>query len=111
MSYLLDKKGAGGESLPTNQMVKIKEVRIEITLFKHGDAYETLGEYVSRFKHSNTYKALVEENGIIDVGDGDFDIDNLDEDINVIRFINALMMEGYIDLNQENWYDTKVIRE
>ena len=92
-------------------MVKIKEVRIEITLFKHGDAYETLGEYVSRFKHSNTYKALVEENGIIDVGDGDFDIDNLDEDINVIRFVDALIMEGHLNLMEETQDKPKVFRE
>jgi len=92
-------------------MVKLKEIKIEMTLFKHGDAYEALGEYVSSFKRSDTYKALVEENGIINVGDGDFDIDNLDEDINIIRFLEAIMMEGYIDLNQQFDYETKVIRE
>tara|TARA_R100001015_G_C4620322_1_gene177224 strand:- start:1053 stop:1337 length:285 start_codon:yes stop_codon:yes gene_type:complete len=94
-------------------MSKIKEVTITVRIRGRFDS-----DYISWFKNTDSYKRRVyhhgpitNEDGIIDYGDGPFNVDNLDEDINVIRFVDALIMEGHLNLMEETQDEPKVFRE
>tara|TARA_R100001440_G_scaffold21276_1_gene35149 strand:+ start:2788 stop:3036 length:249 start_codon:yes stop_codon:yes gene_type:complete len=82
-------------------MSKVEEVTITVRIRGRFDS-----DYVSWFK--NTYQ---DKDGILDYGDGPFNVDNFDEDINVIRFVHALIMEGHLNLMEETQDEPKVFRQ
>lgn len=86
-------------------MSKIKEVTITVRIRGRFD-----NDYISWFKNTTAYK-FRSADGTFNYGDGPFDVDNLDEDINVIRFVDALIMEGHLNLMEETQDEPKVFRE
>lgn len=86
-------------------MSKVEEVTITVRIRGRFDS-----DYISWFKNTRPYKSR-NEDGTLDYGDGPFNIDNLDEDINVIRFVDALIMTGHLNLMEEILDEPKVFRE
>tara|TARA_R100000664_G_C2671650_1_gene83441 strand:+ start:158 stop:418 length:261 start_codon:yes stop_codon:yes gene_type:complete len=86
-------------------MSKVEEVTITVRIRGRFD-----NDYISWFKNTAAYKSR-NKDGTLDYGDGPFNVDNLDEDINVIRFVNALIMEGHLNLMEETQDEPKVFRQ
>ena len=75
-------------------MSKIKEVIITVRI----DERWFDGEAIAAYKKDHYDKNYC-------------DVDKFDEDINVIRYLNDLMMSGELDLNEAESDPPKVIRE
>tara|TARA_B100000900_G_scaffold154998_1_gene131650 strand:- start:1278 stop:1547 length:270 start_codon:yes stop_codon:yes gene_type:complete len=71
---------------------------VKITVKVSGSLFSN--ESIADFKETNYYKRH-NENGLLDNGDGNYDVDSFDKDINVIRYLSFLIMSGDVDLNEQ----------
>jgi len=80
---------------------------VKITVKVSGSWFSN--QSISDFKETNYYKTH-NENGLLDDGDGNYNVDSFDKDINVIRYLSFLIMSGDIDLNEQEIVYEKVER-